>query len=833
LIQLNSSGSGFSAGTLTNPATPAEFDFRATVSGKISVLMYAEQQGMQSLLTGASGTTLSDGVFVASQLAGARDHLVQINNVVAGEELHLNAGVFYDPTKPFLVYPVGAYRLYISTESTDFSARAPHMIPLDRSGLGVQLGTIEAPGDADLFAFTASVTGRAFVRVDGAAISGQELRIDTVPGKTYGIMVSDAGNHTGPYVLTINSIADDFPDATVYTFDPSKTPTLSGTINYADDVDVFRFTATQSGVVTLKMQNQFGSDDVSTLRCALSVSGATVGYDVSPPRRSFDDDPANDRIVQFTVVKGRQYTIRASGADGSIGSYRLSLAWAVDDFSATAPHVISLDASGAATQTGRIDAPGDKDVFQFTAPVSGYVIVALMPEGSSRAGNPYTGPWAPGTNMQGLLTFSEPIVSGVVVPAFGPAYLGPLEAFSGAGWLETTRDHFAAIQVTAGQTYEFAVSADENTIGAYTVALATYNSDAVATFTTKSNGNPFPAPVHDLGVSGQRSLTFDFSKGPPSLTINEGYIAPVAETPPTTTDSTNTRLAAFTLPSTNTTTPPATVTVPSSQSTATSNSLFTTLLSVAARDNSVGPRDNTVAAGLGESDGASTLLTTLLVTFVLPGVNSHTAPGGDDPNADPLIRGTVFDDLDGDGQQAAHEPGVAGETVLLESRQGGRYVVVNTATTDARGAFAFPDVQPGDYRVRLVTEAGPGSAHTTPTSHTVKVFSDSKPRAFNFGKASKRGTTRNDRDQPSHCWVVDNVVPPLENAHFDEVDRVFRDWDEVGGTAPILEDVERDGPASDCWFCLLPPIAFLGIASTHRDIPAIERRPDTSRRQKT
>jgi hypothetical protein len=33
----------------------------------------------------------------------------------------------------------------------------------------------------------------------------------------------------------------------------------------------------------------------------------------------------------------------------------------------------------------------------------------------------------------------------------------------------------------------------------------------------------------------------------------------------------------------------------------------------------------------------------------------------------------------------------------------GQYVVVNTATTDARGAFAFPGVKPGDYCVRLVT----------------------------------------------------------------------------------------------------------------------------------
>src|SRR5262249_55830825 len=68
VIQLNSSGSGFTDGTLLDPATPALFDFRATAPGRISVLMHAEQPGMQSLLTGASGTTIDDEALVPSQL---------------------------------------------------------------------------------------------------------------------------------------------------------------------------------------------------------------------------------------------------------------------------------------------------------------------------------------------------------------------------------------------------------------------------------------------------------------------------------------------------------------------------------------------------------------------------------------------------------------------------------------------------------------------------------------------------------------------------------------------------------------------------------------------
>jgi hypothetical protein len=841
LIHLDSTGSGFSAGTLINPATPAAFDFQATVPGRISVLMQAEQPGMQTLLTGASGAPFTDETFVPSQLVGTRDGLVQFTNVAAGDVFHLSAGVVHDPTKPAVV---GAYRLYISTESTDFSATTPHVISLDSSGLGTQLGTIEAPGDADLFAFTASVTGRAFVRVDGGAISRQELRIDTTPGQTYGILVSDAGSQTGPYVLTIDSIADDFPDATVFDIDLSKTSTLSGTINYADDVDNFRFTATQSGVMTLKMQNQPGPGDLSTLQCALAVSGATASYDISPSRQSSDDTPANDRIVQFDVVEGRQYAVRVSGANGSTGSYRLSLSMAVDDFSATTPHVISLDSSsGAGTQAGSIEVPGDEDLFQFTATADGYVVVALMPEGSSRQGNPLSGPWEPGTDMQGLLTFPTTSIdqgNGVYV----------LGAFLGAGWLANTRDYFAAIKVERGSTYEFSVSADKNTIGDYTLALATYTLGTSVTFRPPSGFREHST------VFGENSLTFNFSDPPSVLITNMQLISPVSDI--STATPTNTRLATFALPSLNPTQPPATVTVPGGQSTSASavpggqspsasavptgqstgasNSLIATLLIVADRDNSVQSTDNAVAAGPGPSETASALLTPLLSALVAsaPGDNSSIASaGGNDPNVDLLIRGTVFDDLDGNGRQAANEQGVAGETILLEVQKGGQYVVVNTATTDATGGYGFTDVKPGDYRVRLATQAGSGSDHTTSNGYTMKVLSDSKPRTFNFRRAHKRGTTRNDGGQPSNCWLVDDVVPPQETGPFEELDRVFRDWDEVGAAVPFLDDVEGDGSAGDWWSGLLAPIAIVGIARIQWDIPTVERRPGTSRRQKT
>ena len=331
------------------------------------------------------------------------------------------------------------------------------MISLNSSGQGIQLGTIETPGEADLFAFTASVTGRAFVRVDGGANSTQELSIDTIPGQTYKFLVSDAGNQTGPYVITVDSIADDFTDGAALRHQSQQDHHPVGGHQLSR----------RCGYLWLH-GNAIGRHDsedaepgrtrmifpLSSLHCP--VSGVALTYSISPSRVSTDDTQAFDSIVQFDVVKGRHYTFTASGANGSIGSFLLSLSMAVDDDSATTPQLISLDASGAGTQTGSIEVPGDQDLFQFAATADGYVVVSLIPKGSSRVGAPPNRTWEPGTNMQGLLTFvAAPVVAGIIFDNSSTPSFGPLVVFSGAGWKEATRDEFAAIQVTAGNTYQF------------------------------------------------------------------------------------------------------------------------------------------------------------------------------------------------------------------------------------------------------------------------------------------------------------------------------------------------------------------------------------------
>ncbi len=63
----------------------------------------------------------------------------------------------------------------------------------------------------------------------------------------------------------------------------------------------------------------------------------------------------------------------------------------------------------------------------------------------------------------------------------------------------------------------------------------------------------------------------------------------------------------------------------------------------------------------------------------------------------------VWHDLDGDGQQDANEPGLAGVTVNLYDGDGN---FLETTTTDSNGYYLFDLLYPGDYYVQFITPDG-------------------------------------------------------------------------------------------------------------------------------
>jgi hypothetical protein len=71
------------------------------------------------------------------------------------------------------------------------------------------------------------------------------------------------------------------------------------------------------------------------------------------------------------------------------------------------------------------------------------------------------------------------------------------------------------------------------------------------------------------------------------------------------------------------------------------------------------------------------------------------------------IRGTVFEDRNGDGRRLAGDPGVAGRTVFLDANRNGRLDPGEASTrTDANGNFAFTNLAPGNYTVTQLVPPG-------------------------------------------------------------------------------------------------------------------------------
>ncbi|MBL8796779.1 MAG: hypothetical protein JNM56_22960 [Planctomycetia bacterium] len=811
VIALDAAGTGFTTGGIG--ATENQFEFLATVNGRISILMHPEIERMHGELASGTPITVVDsetifptfGIPLASQLKSSQDALLQLD-VVAGQTYQFYAAVpgLVGLTRYDYGGKVGPYRLYLSTETADFSATAPKMLELDSSGFGLQLGTLETPDDQDLFAFTATATGQAFVRVGGG--DEQEFVIAVTRGQTYAVLVT--GN--GPYALTIHNFADDFPDDKVKNVKLNAQGFASragringGRVNSADDVDVFRFTAAKSGLMTLTLD-----DDWWRFTGDLSVSSdqpVAVTYDFTGPQNQFTEFP---RVLQFQVEEGVQYTIQVSGtASGAqprffagnppepgtfedlSADYLLTFSMTEDDF-ADIPnqgHAIGLDAiipeGVAGSQSGRIDTPGDQDRFKFTAAEDGYVIVALNA--------------ALGTELQGRLTTDAPAVD---------IALGPLSSTSTRTWIDAdgkgvftkvgnaalSRDHYVVIQVEAGQTYEFVVAADLGTIGDYTVALAAFSAATPQVNYSYSNsaddGLSFEIPAPGLS-SPQVLLTIIIGlPGKPELPLGSS-------------GGTNARLAVFSLPAAYPGAP--TVTVPSGPATAAGNSLLTTLLTVAARDNAVSSSENVVAA-LGTNGLASSFLASLVVGVIAPGGgggggDAATPIGGaefgDRSGKGVRVAGTVFEDLDGNGSRDAGEAGVAGETLVLESLRDGQYVVVETAVTDAQGAYTFANVPAGEYRVRRLAQPGSGAKLTTPASQPVKVTGDGKPTPLNFGKPARRGRTSLDHPEPALGGTAAQVTWHEEADIAPELEQVFKEWRDLD---------EPDASSSAWWLGVLP-----------------------------
>jgi hypothetical protein len=96
------------------------------------------------------------------------------------------------------------------------------------------------------------------------------------------------------------------------------------------------------------------------------------------------------------------------------------------------------------------------------------------------------------------------------------------------------------------------------------------------------------------------------------------------------------------------------------------------------------------------------------------------------------LLGRVFEDKNPDGQQATNEPGISGARVVMDD---GTWV-----TTDARGMFHVPDLEPGPHGVKLDLAPVGGAAIPTTDVSTVVTIAPGLLASVRFGVAFPRDT---------------------------------------------------------------------------------------------
>ena len=281
-------------------------------------------------------------------------------------------------------------------------------VPLNASGGATLPGQIETESDVDFFTFQAPKTGNMNINLtmpfgsmldaglytyDNARLSlgaGTGPRFTTlfvVQGMTYYVKVapkpapSQGMLKTGAYTLNFtmpNGMGGgnqpvDFNNAQQVTLDGSGAAKVSGQLDNEWATKVFRFEATQSGLLVAEVAPGFGSN----------LAGGASAYSSG----KLPIGPAgSSKFLEFVVTAGNTYYVRVAAFSfpppgmQKTGAYTLLLRTEKtppDDYGNdfTTAHEIFLSPAGTATVSGRIEVPADQDFFRIKAPDTGWLEV--------------------------------------------------------------------------------------------------------------------------------------------------------------------------------------------------------------------------------------------------------------------------------------------------------------------------------------------------------------------------------------------------------------------------------------------------------------------------
>jgi len=376
-------GKASAVGTINDATDNDVFTFVATARGTVTLTV---QRSLGSTVIPDVGVFDRDTALITSGTASSNGSITLQFSVRAGEQFYINILGSANTT--------GGYTLAMSgiPYADDFAdlSDLPHasiMTQYDFLGSGEVVGSLEQPGDTDVFRFLAEDYKAMTLRVESQSaqtlnpyvtiyevnvdplghpllqriafndnISGTDLNAQAAfaptPGRVYGptgqafpyyyvvVSGSDPTVHYGNYKLTLTFPAnDDHPDAGQYNFaspisvdSASGLGSLGGVTEKLTDSDLFQFVAPAGGQASVIVNRPSNSTALPKVTIIRLVSGAPVVLatgTASEPGGLYS--PANSG--EFTVTRNSTYYVLVENTAGRFGAYSVSVtAPAIDDY---------------------------------------------------------------------------------------------------------------------------------------------------------------------------------------------------------------------------------------------------------------------------------------------------------------------------------------------------------------------------------------------------------------------------------------------------------------------------------------------------------------------
>ena len=342
----------------------------------------------------------ASGALVAGAIdSGNQSSFVQLD-ATQGQEYFVMVGAAEDAEAD---RASGEYSLIVSAGKVpddDFgdTLNSAATLVMDEAGRGSQFGTIDQPGEVDVFSFQAPFTGQLEIALNAfpaSTLDGELTVLDTTRNGPVSYVGSTEGSHDslvrfrmhrghiyyvraggvetsfGDYILSVapSTVRDDFGDTfeTAYTlnYPSSGSARLWGRIDVAGDQDMIAFLAPTTGSLTVALQPQ-GQESLDGTLAAFDSQGKVL---------------ASGSQLQIDMIQDERYFIQVCSNADAQGDYLLDFRSdgdpPEDDFST--PGRIELSRTGTGVQSGFIEVSGDTDAFRFTAPLTGMLTLTRTP----------------------------------------------------------------------------------------------------------------------------------------------------------------------------------------------------------------------------------------------------------------------------------------------------------------------------------------------------------------------------------------------------------------------------------------------------------------------